>query len=339
MKLARRPAVKAFDRMALCVEARDQPVGAGWRPRLLNAELLDAADLGGLAIVESATERRTDPQMRRHVCHHPCTKGMLPKDELGELGSQRKERHPIVAVDAAARSAPDSRRNSSPALAAAFRRAIESAEAMLPGLADEDALPVMRDRDAGRPVQAVRQHAGVASAPSRRRSAVRTASAFASDRSAIRSGGLCRDPSVTKIVPSAAIATAVGQRIGSPSRFSSQRRHLSRPSTAQTPCSGTQTTSARQLPTMRGRRHCAVEARRRACASRNRCRVHANIVCPARDVQRTVDHPAPGRRERRNLAELPRLIEALVRRKPAIEHRDRVNVAIGKEDAVDDITR
>src|SRR6202795_3594352 len=93
-------AVQAFARLALRVEPSDQAVGARRGPRLLDPELLDAADLGRLTIVETPVQGRTDPQLGRNRLHHRLAKLALAEHEFGELRAQAEKRQPIVPVQA-----------------------------------------------------------------------------------------------------------------------------------------------------------------------------------------------------------------------------------------------
>src|SRR3979411_3158258 len=98
MKLAGCTAVKTLDSLTIFIEACYKSVRAGRRPWLLNAELLDPADLIWFAVVEAATQRWADPKLRRYCFHHALTKAALPKHEFGELVLKPKKREPIVAV-------------------------------------------------------------------------------------------------------------------------------------------------------------------------------------------------------------------------------------------------
>ncbi len=153
--------MQAFDRFAAAIEARDQTIGARRSPGFLDAELLDAADLGRLAIVETAVQRRTDPQFRRHRLHHRLAEFALTQHEFGELGTDAEERHPVVAGPAADDTAGVARivldDHALPVAGARERR-----QPVRPGFADPDLVAVVRDDDAGGPRQFVRAHPRIA---------------------------------------------------------------------------------------------------------------------------------------------------------------------------------
>ena len=79
------------------IKPRDETVGSRRRPGLLDAKLLDAADLRRLAIVEPTVEGRADPEIGRHRLHHRFAELALAQHEFGQLRAQAEEGHPVVA--------------------------------------------------------------------------------------------------------------------------------------------------------------------------------------------------------------------------------------------------
>ena len=104
--------MQALRRFPVGIKPRDETVGSRRRPGLLDAKLLDAADLRRLAIIEPAVEGRAYPEIGRHRLHHRFAELALAQHEFGQLRAHAEEGHPVFAAPRHERCGRDSQRSS-----------------------------------------------------------------------------------------------------------------------------------------------------------------------------------------------------------------------------------
>ena len=117
-------AVQAVDRLALAVEMDEQAIGTRRRPRFLDAERLDRADLHRLKTIAAAGKGRRDPVVGRHGRDHLLAEIIFLEHELDQVGAPREQAEEKAALRVAMQTRRDSRadcRRRSPRCADAIR--------------------------------------------------------------------------------------------------------------------------------------------------------------------------------------------------------------------------
>src|ERR1700680_5143134 len=88
------PAMQAFQRFSILIDADQQPVGARRRPGLLDPERLDRAELHRLVAMTAGGERGRNPEAGRDGLHHVLAEIILAQHELDQMRAHGEDAEP-----------------------------------------------------------------------------------------------------------------------------------------------------------------------------------------------------------------------------------------------------